>query len=253
MKEVIIRCEDINEPPAVNWSDALTYDGICLYYASISDFDGYLGKLNKLLSTNENEKSMRLRRENQRNTFILNHSLLRILISEKASVSPFNVDFEMGANGKPYTNLNIPELQFNISDSENVCLLGFSKFPIGVDIEYISRDVETEAIAGRFFSIRECRHINKNGPEHFYKYWSRKEAVLKATGVGITTLLPCIGVVTGINILQSGCAGIAHEISENHHVQSFLIDNYFASVATASRIKDIALCKIKPSDVIKYL
>lgn len=253
MKEVIIRCEDILEPTAIPWREALTIDSPCLFYASIIDFEAYLPKLHHFLSIEEHEKALRLRRENQRNTFILNHALLRIILAAKTAISPFQIGFELGANGKPYLHQDIPNVHFNISDSEDVCLLGFWNQPLGVDIEHIRSDVEAEAIAARFFSIRECRHIGRNGPEHFYKYWSRKEAVLKATGLGITTMLPCIGVVTGINILQSGCAGIAHQISENHHVQSFKIDGYFASLATANRIKTLRMCTVKPADLLMHL
>jgi 4'-phosphopantetheinyl transferase len=253
MKEVIIRCEDIQEPNAIAWSEALTVDAPCLFYASSSDFDSFLPKLHHFLSIEEHEKALRLRRENQRNTFILNHSLLRLILSVKTGISPFQIGFELGSYGKPYLSQEIPDIHFNISDSDDVCLLGFWSNPLGVDIEQIRSDVEAEAIAARFFSIRECRHIGRNGPEHFYKYWSRKEAVLKATGLGITTMLPCIGVVTGINILQSGCAGIAHQISENHHVQSFRLDGYFASIAASNRIKDLKLCRVKPSNLTTLL
>jgi 4'-phosphopantetheinyl transferase len=71
---------------------------------------------------------------------------------------------------------------------------------LGVDIEIIRDDVDTSALAERFFSARERAglralrdHLRVPG---FYACWTRKEAFLKATGDGLSFPLADFSVTT---------------------------------------------------------
>ncbi|HSF57759.1 MAG TPA: 4'-phosphopantetheinyl transferase superfamily protein, partial [Candidatus Binatia bacterium] len=61
---------------------------------------------------------------------------------------------------------------------------------IGVDIEYVKNDFEWTEIVERFFSPREIQMINavpKNLQHRaFFTCWTRKEAYVKATGMGLS-------------------------------------------------------------------
>jgi len=72
--------------------------------------------------------------------------------------------------------------------------------PLGVDIETIRRDVDTAALAERYFSTRE-RAALRALPHPlrlaaFYACWTRKEAFLKATGDGLSFPLADFSVTT---------------------------------------------------------
>jgi 4'-phosphopantetheinyl transferase len=60
---------------------------------------------------------------------------------------------------------------------------------IGVDIERCSSEVEIEEIAAQFFSPRENSVLrsqrNEGKRDAFFTCWTRKEAYLKARGVGL--------------------------------------------------------------------
>ncbi len=77
-------------------------------------------------------------------------------------------------NSKPYfTN---SDLQFSISHSKNIVLVGFDRSPIGVDVEFMKeRDVKT---------IAERMNINLETAdlETFYRYWTTYEADIKLQG-----------------------------------------------------------------------
>ena len=69
-----------------------------------------------------------------------------------------------------------------------------------MDIEKIRLDVDTEALAERFFSVRERAGLRAL-PDHlrvagFFACWTRKEAFLKATGEGLSFPLTDFSVST---------------------------------------------------------
>jgi 4'-phosphopantetheinyl transferase len=83
-------------------------------------------------------------------------------------------------------------VQFNLAHSGDVALVAVSAgAPVGVDVERWDRDVEHLELAERFFSPVERRTLNALVERDevvpgFFACWTRKEAYLKATGVGIT-------------------------------------------------------------------
>jgi 4'-phosphopantetheinyl transferase len=69
---------------------------------------------------------------------------------------------------------------------------------LGVDVEFVDRRSDNEAIANRFFAEREKRALAAVPADErrvlFFRCWTRKEAVLKALGVGLTVSLDRIEV-----------------------------------------------------------
>ena len=61
--------------------------------------------------------------------------------------------------------------------------------PIGVDVEHVDSRRQLLAIARRFFAEEEHAHLERCSLDErtalFHQWWTRKEAVLKATGVGL--------------------------------------------------------------------
>ena len=117
-------------------------------------------------------------------------SLIGKLLLQKAIKFTKNEN-ELLANFKKQTK-NKPYIEgwyyFNISHSRNYVVLSFSKdHEIGVDIEYINRDIDHISL-GSFFTKDEQIYLQKamNPVRAFYNLWTKKEAVLKATGEGLT-------------------------------------------------------------------
>lgn len=84
-----------------------------------------------------------------------------------------------------------PLLQFNLSNTEDMLLLAVTPYAaVGVDIEAMSRSVDVLALADRFFSSAEQRALQQLPPtlQHagFMAAWTRKEAVIKALGRGLS-------------------------------------------------------------------
>ena len=112
-------------------------------------------------------------------------------------------------NGKPYLfgqNENTA-VHFNLSNSNNIAAYAFSKMKdIGIDIEKIRPIPDMMDIAANNFTekenvlIAQCDTDSRS--DMFYRIWTRKEAVLKAQGVGL--LVPLDSVDVSMSIDQKG-------------------------------------------------
>ena len=99
-----------------------------------------------------------------------------------------NQDFDKTEFGKPYLSA-FNQLSFNHSHSQNNYALALSNKikDIGVDLEDLDREVRFEALAKHAFHPNEWSRWNDldQDKEYWFKVWTTKEAVLKASGLGI--------------------------------------------------------------------
>jgi 4'-phosphopantetheinyl transferase len=102
-------------------------------------------------------------------------------------------------------------LFFNVSQCENLAVIAISRdVELGVDVERIRPMQNMPSIAARFFSADEAAAL-ENLPsdarsEAFFRCWTRKEAVTKAHGSGLSTPLHSFAVpVTPIGLPTVVC------------------------------------------------
>jgi 4'-phosphopantetheinyl transferase len=156
-----------------------------------------------ILSPDERARSQRFHFEKDRIHFCRCRAALRELLAGYLASPAEEIRFEYMASGKPQLapDQNLRGLQFNVSHSANMGLIAIgSGHRLGVDIERIRADVDTNALAERFFSLRERAGL-KALPAHlrvpaFFACWTRKEAFLKATGDGLSFPLADFSVST---------------------------------------------------------
>ncbi|MFG2823374.1 4'-phosphopantetheinyl transferase family protein [Kitasatospora sp. NPDC048365] len=102
------------------------------------------------------------------------------------------------AHGPPAVVWPRTRLTFNLSRADGHWLLGVSEgSPIGVDLEAEPR-IDPELTAPLAFTERELAHLRglpaERQREAFLRCWTRKEAVVKAVGVGLAADLTRIEV-----------------------------------------------------------
>lgn len=100
--------------------------------------------------------------------------------------------------GKPRL-CGVDMLNFNLSHSGKWALIVVAReVDVGIDVERIREDVELEVIARRTFSAAETASLCKlNGQDYiegFYCCWTRKEAFVKALGLGLSADLSAFDV-----------------------------------------------------------
>lgn len=93
--------------------------------------------------------------------------------------------FHYDAYGKPLLT-NYPDIHFNLSHCRHAVAVVLSSHPVGVDIENI-RPYKAD-LAARIFTREEIAEITDapNPDIPFTQLWTRKEALVKCTGTGIT-------------------------------------------------------------------
>ena len=158
-----------------------------------ANLDGAVNSLNyweKILSPDERERAERLISEQYKNRFVAGRGILRSLLGKYLRMQPERIQFRYNQWGKPMLDVsNI--LHFNLSHSNGVALFAFAKTgEIGVDIEFISPETNIEQTAALVFSKNELALLQSAPPDLrrsiFFKYWTRKEAFMKASGEGFS-------------------------------------------------------------------
>ena len=105
------------------------------------------------------------------------------LLSQMADLS--GGEYISGSGKKPYLSRG-PE--FNISHSGGFAVCAVDDAPVGIDVEEIRAVKGREGLAKRYFHPDEiCRVNSGDDPAlEFLRIWTKKEAYLKLTGVGLS-------------------------------------------------------------------
>ena len=142
-----------------------------------------------LVSVDERLRYARLRQQADRDRFLVAHSLLRILLARRLGVAPAAIVLTTAA-GKPRLPGADRAHEFSLSHSGHRVVVAITAgAPVGVDVERVSIDRDLEALIQRALSPRErgtmARLAGRERRDAFYRYWVRKEAVVKMTGHGL--------------------------------------------------------------------
>lgn len=152
-----------------------------------------LRHLQQTLSIDELSRVERFHLERDRYHWIIARGVLRRLLAQYLQRDPGYISFSYNQYGKPELLLPSKQrqpLHFNVSHSHNSALYAFAyRRHVGVDIEYINSHVDYDAMARYSFSEAEYDALCLFPPEKrrraFFQGWTRKEAYVKARGIGL--------------------------------------------------------------------
>lgn len=142
------------------------------------------------LSADESERAARFYFEKDRHRYIFAHACLRDILSRYLQSEPGQMEFSTNNYGKPVLLPN-QEVDFNISHSGEYVLIAVARgHRVGVDVEHFRMNLEHDKIARRFFSQAENKEYGAIPHEQkvtaFFNCWTRKEAYIKAHGLGLS-------------------------------------------------------------------
>ncbi len=145
------------------------------------------------LAPDEQERAARFRSPLDSSAFIQRRAALREILAAYLGIAPREVAFIQNEFGKPALSTEQARdgLSFNASHSASVAVVAVGRAgAIGIDIEQLRPMVDAESIAGRYFAPREAATFAALHPrgriEGFFNAWTRKEAVVKALGGGLS-------------------------------------------------------------------
>jgi len=172
-------------------SRALPAEEVHVWYQHLKGESADVGPFQGLLSADERDKASRYHFDRHRNDFTVTRGTLRILLASYLAKPPESFDFSYSAQGKPALANIDTNLRFNVSHTDGLAALAFTRGrEIGVDVEKMRPNLEAEKLAERFFSESERQFISRlTGralDEAFFRCWTRKEAFIKAKGGGLS-------------------------------------------------------------------
>ncbi|MBA6151369.1 4'-phosphopantetheinyl transferase family protein [Gelidibacter maritimus] len=178
--------------------------GIKLYKIELSKLQDLVPDLMGLLSHSECNRANRYHFTKDKNRFVICRALLKFLLAKHIVVDIGEINLKVDINKKPYLPSH-PSVFFNVSHAEAYALIAIGKSQIGIDIEFINRGFNYDDILKHVFNQKEINTITVHSDKHlsFYKFWTRKEAVVKAVGKGIDDNISKIHVLDGLHSLPS--------------------------------------------------
>lgn len=146
----------------------------------------------EVLSAEERARAASFRFEKDRRHFVAARATLRFILAEYLDAPPAELGFSYGTRGKPALRLTTEAtLHFSVAHSADLAMYAISAdYPVGIDVELVRDISDREGIADRFLSSEERQWLEgfpgERRTEMFFRIWTCKEALLKATGEGLT-------------------------------------------------------------------
>jgi 4'-phosphopantetheinyl transferase len=215
------------------------FDGInndlVVYYGKADSFINRIPDFYNFLSDYEKARADRFKLESVHNCYVCVHALLRIELSKLTGTKPESIKIEISKSGKPFTSeINIP---FSLSRTNSLFafVIGRENQFLGIDIERIKYEIDYISISRNYYSIKEQHFVlffkeNSDKTNAFFEIWTRKEALLKALGIGINTELRKVQVLEGGN--QIDIAGVETR-EDSFMVATVLKDGAYISIASS--------------------
>lgn len=217
---------------AVNWipESGCPYSDELAVFRFLLPIDTNLdSSINQLLSSEERQRAHRYHQKDDIRRYSYTRSLLKIVCGNYISQRPSEIKFTAGEANKPELSGNTG-WHINVSHSGNWILIAIGRIQVGVDIEKINPAFNVQDILAISFTAGEQDYIKANTDSQrcFYTLWTRKEALVKATGKGMDNNFGRVPSLDGLHTVADDLIGGPG----SWLVRSFAVtDDYSASLA----------------------
>lgn len=189
-----------------------------------------------LLDDDERARMARFVDARNRIEFAAAHGLTRLALGRTLSVPPASLAFIEGPNGKPSAlhDGRPAAVSFNLSHANGmvgVAILARFDVSVGFDLERLDRRIDLK-IANRYFRPEEVGWLMSlpvdERPRGFLRLWTLKEALIKATGEGLSRELDSFW----FDVFPPCLHFVANDENEEHwHFEQRIVDTSFIAAA----------------------
>jgi len=162
---------------------------LALWHGKVNAEDAHYPAYWRVLDADEQARAGKLNNPLLHKRYVEIHGRLRILLAEILNQPPEKIRIKKAEHGKPYL-ADYPELAFNLSHTADRVMIAIAwDCQLGVDIESCKPRHNLLGLVEKCFAEEEADYwiqlpeSEKN--QAFYRFWTRKEAFVKATGRGI--------------------------------------------------------------------
>ncbi|TDK28524.1 4'-phosphopantetheinyl transferase superfamily protein [Luteimonas aestuarii] len=167
-------------------------EGVTVASSRLSSWKPWLADAATLLSDAERARAARMKHARDAEDRMLAYALHRLVLGRLLSMDPCDVPLTRDRHGCPCVEGQA--CQTSLSHARDAVAIAVSTAgPVGVDIEHASRAASMEAIADEV--LHPSERIDPDHPraqrgQSLLETWVRKEAYLKASGVGLLVPMP---------------------------------------------------------------
>ncbi len=180
-----------------------------LWWTGVDDTVDGNESLLAVLDTDETDRYQAYRVAPPRRRYLTGRALLRIALGQHLGMAPARVPLRStcdgcgGTHGRPRLIGPVvgggPVPEISVSHSGNRVLVALALgAAVGVDVQEVDDRLNVAALIASTMAPAEAAALNRIGvaerPKAFARMWTRKEAVLKALGVGLALPLPLLRV-----------------------------------------------------------
>ncbi len=199
------------------------------------------------LNDEEAKRCQQFRFKKDRISFAISRYFTKHVLSDLTAIDASQIQFDYNAYGKPFFINNSTNIQFNISHSGDLILIGLGhNYELGVDVEKWHPNIEFDDIAQSVFSLEEQRYLRQASKQDkqkvFYHFWSLKESFIKEEGLGLQLPLDSFTMAFTDKPYQNCISSVAWKPSLLDSLSSIRIPikkDYSAAVTMQKHIKKL--------------
>ncbi|WP_198028008.1 4'-phosphopantetheinyl transferase family protein [Bradyrhizobium murdochi] len=144
----------------------------------------------KVLDADETDRMGRFLHIEDRMSYLAAHAGVRLMLGGLVGQPAEALRFQPSEHGKPMLVAGPVEIDFSLSHARGSVAVAAARMPIGVDIEPLREIADMDSVAEIVLAAEE-REVLRNAPaalrpQLFLRYWTIKEALLKAAALGFT-------------------------------------------------------------------
>lgn len=232
----------------------LTENNALIFTAYLPSMNQDLEKLWNPLSDQEKTQAEKFINKHLRDKYVMSHGLLRYLLSFYIGSKPHEIEYSVNPFGKPFLKEDSSRVQFNMSHSKDYATYIMAlDCQVGIDIEWKDKSVNFEEIYDLVLSSAETNNFNTLEPEKklhtFYDIWTKKEAIVKAVGEGLSYPIKTIEIMNSADNAK-GCYtayGNTFHCSELHN-----LDDYAGTVALGYKVDKLIQIDMTTHQIINH-
>ena len=184
----------LSHGPAIDGKTMINQNRAAVWWLPVEWIEGDQWQmLETLLIDEERTRAKRFHFERDKLVYIAAHAICRGLLSYCLGQPPQSWRFSVEDHSKPelVCSSDGPQVRVNISHTRGLAAVALTvDNDIGIDVEWLQRNAQTEALAERVFAVPE-REALAAAPEDakvdtFLAFWTLKEAYVKAIGKGLS-------------------------------------------------------------------
>lgn len=159
---------------------------VAIWSVDLDTPDELVDRLARGLDDEERGRAGRFFRSEDGRRWMVARAALRCILADVLAIPGEALRFDRTGAGKPAV-IGVDDLDFSVSHADRLCLIAVARGArVGIDFERVAPHLNLEAFAQDFLCPAELALVRGSDDRQrtLYRFWTRKEAFVKALGIG---------------------------------------------------------------------